>query len=319
MNGEPLPNIWTETDELEFELQFSGYPETESLFVHNTGTDTLLIANIQIEGEAFSYAGPTEFEILPNEMTVLEIMMDATVTGYYLGDLTIFSNDPDNPEHIISLYGTCVQPPVIAVNPLEITMELADNITTEAIVQVENNGGYDLIYALTIEEVNGAVTWLELDHDFNIINPSSNDEVTLFIDTTGLEEGTYIANLLFMHNDPSQEDIIVEITLNVVPVSADEDITLLIPILGDNYPNPFNPQTTISFSITDDIATTSLVVYNSKGQKIKTLINEVLHIGSHKIVWNGLDESGNNVASGIYLYKMRSGNYSAVKKMIMLK
>ncbi len=93
-----------------------------------------------------------------------------------------------------------------------------------------------------------------------------------------------------------------------------------IPIYNlSNYPNPFNPTTTISFE-TSNIHELSLIeIYNIKGQKIKTLINEVLPVGNHSVVWNGNDDSGEPVSSGIYFYKFEAGDFNQSRKMLLLK
>ena len=88
--------------------------------------------------------------------------------------------------------------------------------------------------------------------------------------------------------------------------------------LYQNYPNPFNPTTRICFSLYKK-ANIKLSVYNVLGQHVKTLINGVLSSGNHSVEWNSEDESGNKVASGIYIYKLLSDDVSISKKMILLK
>lgn len=83
--------------------------------------------------------------------------------------------------------------------------------------------------------------------------------------------------------------------------------------LDQNYPNPFNPSTTISYSLSN-AGNVKLTVYNSIGSKIATLVNEYKSAGKYSVQFNG-----NNLASGIYLYRLESGNYSTVKKLIVLK
>jgi len=90
-------------------------------------------------------------------------------------------------------------------------------------------------------------------------------------------------------------------------------------ILYQNYPNPFNPETTIKFSTTESTENTEITIYNLKGQKVKTLLNEKLTAGKHSIVWKGKNDNSRKVASGIYLYKLKTKNYSAFKKMMLLK
>jgi len=89
--------------------------------------------------------------------------------------------------------------------------------------------------------------------------------------------------------------------------------------LNKNYPNPFNPTTTISFSIPNE-SIVELSIFNLKGQKIKTLVNKKLDIGEHSLLWNGVDESEESVSSGVYFYKLAvDGKTRAVKKCLMLK
>lgn len=86
-----------------------------------------------------------------------------------------------------------------------------------------------------------------------------------------------------------------------------------------NFPNPFNPSTTIEFSIQNN-SKVELAIYNIKGQKIKTLAQNDFNKGSHSIIWNGDNESGNPVSSGIYYYKLDiNGKTEAVKKCLLMK
>lgn len=88
--------------------------------------------------------------------------------------------------------------------------------------------------------------------------------------------------------------------------------------LKGNYPNPFNPETSIAFDLENE-AIVSIEIFNAKGQKVKTLINDRFTAGAHNIVWNGKDDHGNNVSSGIYFFNMKSGKYTSTRKMILMK
>jgi flagellar hook assembly protein FlgD len=88
--------------------------------------------------------------------------------------------------------------------------------------------------------------------------------------------------------------------------------------LGNNYPNPFNPTTTISFSVSEN-STVQIDIYNTKGQKVRNLVNGVYNTGKHSVIWNGTDDKGISVGSGVYFYRMRSDNYNSIKRMILLK
>ncbi|MBE9511811.1 MAG: C10 family peptidase, partial [Bacteroidetes bacterium] len=89
--------------------------------------------------------------------------------------------------------------------------------------------------------------------------------------------------------------------------------------LPQNYPNPFNPETTISFTATESTKITEITIYNNNGQKVNTLVSKILPAGEHSVVWNGTDNTGNKVSSGIYYYKMTNGKFTDIKKMLMIK
>ena len=85
-----------------------------------------------------------------------------------------------------------------------------------------------------------------------------------------------------------------------------------------NYPNPFNPQTTIVFSLPER-GMANLNIYNLKGQLVKNLARETRDAGSHTIVWNGRDEAGRKVSSGIYYYRLEASGRSQTRKMLLVK
>ncbi|MCA9731995.1 T9SS type A sorting domain-containing protein, partial [candidate division KSB1 bacterium] len=87
--------------------------------------------------------------------------------------------------------------------------------------------------------------------------------------------------------------------------------------LLQNYPNPFNPETSIQFTLSR-AANVNLTIYNIAGQKVRTLLDETLNAGSNAAVWNGKNEAGENVSSGLYYYRLRVQNQIAVKKMMLL-
>jgi len=88
--------------------------------------------------------------------------------------------------------------------------------------------------------------------------------------------------------------------------------------LNSNYPNPFNPTTTISFSLPSEMAC-NLDIYNIRGQRIKTLLSEKMSSGKHHIVWDGKDDAGRTVSSGIYFYRMSTPNKTLTSKMLLMK
>jgi len=88
--------------------------------------------------------------------------------------------------------------------------------------------------------------------------------------------------------------------------------------LSQNYPNPFNPSTNISFALPEQ-TDVSLEVFNILGKKVRLLINESFAAGQHTVVWDGRNDNGVEVASGVYFYRMQTETTFQTKKMLFLK
>ena len=209
-------------------------------------------------------------------------------------------------------------PPIINVNPTIINKELGLNQTGEEIVELTNIGGEILNYTITLTE---SPEWLEVDPVNGILASGEMDEITLSFDTNGLEAGQYTSSMLI--EDGLGEQTTVPVILNVTATGINGNLPTITE-LNDNYPNPFNPTTNIKFSLKAD-SKVSLTIYNIRGQRVKTLVKDNMQAGYHSIVWNGNDESGKSVSSGVYFSKFDTierndgGRYTNIKKMILLK
>jgi len=100
--------------------------------------------------------------------------------------------------------------------------------------------------------------------------------------------------------------------------NQDNDAHIFTTALKGNFPNPFNPETTIAFSL-EKAGQVKLDVYNIKGQKVKSLTNQALDKGRHNVVWNGTDNLGRKVSSGVYLYRLQTETHQFNSKMILMK
>ncbi|MDP8321382.1 MAG: FlgD immunoglobulin-like domain containing protein, partial [Candidatus Stygibacter australis] len=84
--------------------------------------------------------------------------------------------------------------------------------------------------------------------------------------------------------------------------------------------NPFNPEVTIEFSTTDYAKNTEINIYNIKGQRVRTLVDAVLPVGEHTVIWQGDDDKDKQVGSGVYLVRMKAGDkYVAQRKVTVVK
>ncbi|MCK4654231.1 MAG: carboxypeptidase regulatory-like domain-containing protein [Candidatus Cloacimonetes bacterium] len=152
---------------------------------------------------------------------------------------------------------------------------------------------------------------------------TSNSNGEYFIEQ--IEMGNYTLTCELIGYELYSEDIIVDsieiIDIALNSTSDSEDLTILNEkIFLTNYPNPFNPTTTISFSTTENTENTEIIIYNIKDQIIKQLINDLLSTGQHSVIWNGNDENGKPVSSGIYLYHLKiEGKIKATRKCLLLK
>ena len=105
---------------------------------------------------------------------------------------------------------------------------------------------------------------------------------------------------------------------NVHIVDEDKNMISNNYLLGDNYPNPFNPSTNISYKVKES-GVISLLIHDLRGNRINKLISEYKPRGNYSINWNGTDESGRFVPSGVYFYTMKTEKQIMTKKMILLK
>ena len=89
-------------------------------------------------------------------------------------------------------------------------------------------------------------------------------------------------------------------------------------VLGDAYPNPFNPSAIITFSIPEE-SNVNLTIYDLLGKEIRVLVNTKNNRGTFKVSWDGTNNIGQKVASGTYLYRIKAGDFSQTKKIVLMK
>jgi len=109
-----------------------------------------------------------------------------------------------------------------------------------------------------------------------------------------------------------------------VGIDKDEE-TGIIPKgfeLLQNYPNPFNSSTTIRYhlsAVSGQLSAVSLKIFNLLGQEVRTLVDKRQSAGYYQVLWNGRDNSGKDVSSGIYFYRLKAGDFVQTRKMVLLK
>ena len=135
---------------------------------------------------------------------------------------------------------------------------------------------------------------------------------------TGLTQGTqyYYRVRSVNASGESGNSNIIEVTM---PVSSDDpnNVPVVTELIGC-YPNPFNPTTTIKFSL-DGPQRVLIQIFDISGRIVSTLLDETRNKGTYTVTWNGMDNHGNSLASGIYLIQMKAGTYTVTRKITMLK
>jgi predicted CXXCH cytochrome family protein len=152
--------------------------------------------------------------------------------------------------------------------------------------------------------------------------PSPSNRIGYSVNTdyvdSNLVNGNYYYKLTAIDFSGNISGPSVELPVMVTSVREEEGAVPKVFALFQNYPNPFNPITQIKFSIPKR-SRVELSVYNILGQKVKNLVNEEMEAGNYIATWNGKDEKGFDVSSGIYFYKLNSKDYSETKKMLLIR
>ncbi len=163
--------------------------------------------------------------------------------------------------------------------------------------------------------------WLSVEPLSGFVLPGSSSDIIVTFDATELDEGEYAGYLDITSNDPDEGSIAVECTLTVSRQTDIEDLSSVVPEkfeLEQNYPNPFNPSTRISFALPVQLDV-RLIIYDLLGRQVRGLLAQELPAGYHAISWDGTDDRGRAVSSGIYFYSLEAGDFKQNRKMIMLK
>jgi hypothetical protein len=141
-------------------------------------------------------------------------------------------------------------------------------------------------------------------------NPGGQFPITVWPDAYDLPVVDWTEDNLYVEDPPDL----------TTPTGVGDDVARL-PYkfdLSQNYPNPFNPETVIEYEIAKSSEVT-LKIYNVMGQEVKTLVNIVQNTGKHSVIWDGKNAAGDRVTSGIYLLKMKAGDFTKLLKMTLIR
>jgi hypothetical protein len=149
-----------------------------------------------------------------------------------------------------------------------------------------------------------------------IVKPASTDSTYT---TSFASVGIYSITAIFEDQGGLKDSTTWTVTIALTAVNKTDGAVPTEFALEQNYPNPFNPSTTISFSL-PKAAPVTFEIYSILGTKIRTLMSgQVMSASYHNVVWDGKDDNGAHVSSGLYLYRINADNFTASKKMMLLK
>ena len=302
---------------------------TQTLTVTNTGDLPLIVDSIEKEG-----SNDDEFNLdtigLPWTIETGTVR-DFTVSfspisvGNKQAVLSITHNASESP-FAVSLTAVAIGLPEFSINPTSHNfgaISVGETSATQNFT-IRNTGGSTLTInsiskdGINIDEFNLSASgfpWTIVANGNRIFSVSFEPS----------SEGTKEVNIKITHSAP---DTLFLVDLKGDGTVSESDIVAAKTELLGNYPNPFNPSTSISFivsgssmrsGVSQEGTHVRIEIYDIKGAKVTTVTDGVFSAGLHTVEWNGFDSSGREVGSGIYFYRMQTDEYVSVRRMILLK
>ncbi len=162
--------------------------------------------------------------------------------------------------------------------------------------------------------------WLTVEPTAGVVPAHSSVDVTVTFNAEGMDYGIHEGMLRILSNDLVTPMVEIPVTMNVSDLTAVED-ELPMPtasMLHQNIPNPFNPATTIKFALPAAVRV-DLRIYDVRGTLVRALVDGELPAGNHAVLWDGRDGSNQQVASGVYFYRLKAGDYESMRRMVLVK
>ena len=302
------PELYISQSTLAFEEVYPGEDIDVSFMIQNIGYMDLDVWNINLEGNEFLHYLETPLTLAPQEYIEIEVTFRSFEPGIFSGYLEFESNDRDNELALVTLSGECLAAPDIDFADA-LSYELTEGEQGELSAQISNTGLGELTF-----EIAEDIEWLEISPASATVGANEVMELSFMFDAVDLTEGLYEDQIFISSNDPSNSLIIIDISFHILPI-VDTDIGGIPKITAFNsvYPNPFNPQTTFSYDLAKQEQVV-LEIYNLKGQKVETLINEAQQAGKHQLVW-----IADSVPSAIYFYRFITRDVSTTGKVVLMK
>jgi uncharacterized delta-60 repeat protein len=285
----PVSFISVDISEIHFGEVGIGETATEEFEISNIGTAAL---TYEITFPDWISTTVLSGTIAAGDSVTISVPFSPAAAMEYSGIIEIANNSVNQPLVEIDVDGTGAV--YLLDPPLNLSVDTSTGLFTWSAPQSGDPTGYEIVLD---EELQGITS--DLEWQFTTLRPGYTYEAG--VRAVSGEGQSDLATIVFVYEGASAED----------------DLIGMVGLQG-SFPNPFSTQTTISFKLITP-AEIELAVYDLKGQKVKTLRRGLLGKGEHNLSWNGEDERGKPLPSGVYFYKMRCGTYQGTGKMILIK
>ncbi|MEA2063442.1 MAG: choice-of-anchor D domain-containing protein [Gemmatimonadota bacterium] len=328
------PALELQASTIDFGEVQQGESVSMGVWLGDTGLVSLLVSGVTVTGDGFSTQS-TGGEVAAGDSLRLDVVFSPTGEGSFAGTLGFTTDDPDKAQVSVDLTGTGL-PGQVAVG-CDFNKDGSINIV-------------DVIALLLFQRANPG----DPGGDFNADgNANITDAIAMLLaqrDGACPDAAALLASADGKAVDGKGKYLLVEKLENLSPpdiiylegimaslgLSREEEDAFRLALYGQaggatlpkafaleqNFPNPFNPATVIGYSVPESLASerVSLKVYNIRGSLVRVLADGYTVPGSHTVYWDGTDERGSRVPSGVYLYRLRAGSGGGVltRKMVVL-
>ena len=202
--------------------------------------------------------------------------------------------------------------PVAQLSVTSIQHESGPGQLTSTTFDITNPGNCALDFTITDDQ-----PWLSTDPATGSVAAGGTSEITVWFDANGMGIGEYEGELTLTHS-ATGSPITVPVDLFIADAAGNHEALPTEFALNGNYPNPFNAVTEIRYDV-PQASFVTIMLYNVLGQEVRTLVNTTMDAGRHVALWDGRDERGVDMTSGLYLMRMVAADHVFTGKLMMLK
>jgi len=318
----PAPNIHLNFASLNFEETYVDSVSKQSFTIFNVGNSELTVSSISSSDSTIFLVSPISATIASDDSQMVLVMFCPKVERTYI-DTLIISNNDSTVAVIVTGTGILAPPSkscdfnkdgMINVADVIKFLLLARDNSNDPKVDWDGDGRY---------MINDAIKLL-----LDIMNGTCPDAEVFLASASGPVPVTWMEGL-------STENVeYIERMMAKMDLTAEQEAAFRLALYGEagvaslpkafslaqNVPNPFNPSTRISYMVSEGVLVQVILkVYDLRGRLIRYLVDQQQQAGSYSVFWDGTDNTGRRVSSGVYLYRMQSGDFMQTRKMVLLK